>query len=124
MRHNIKTDQIQKLQDKMQGEIFEILVKSNILAHLSSSVKSKQPFFQFTRFYDFLCQELPDQSLSFLQAVTRLFKSKYLYIVVVDKESHHIQFVLKNDYDNLTLAEKLHYSIVPMEIVLNTMCLN
>ncbi|HEX8549665.1 MAG TPA: hypothetical protein VF691_22085, partial [Cytophagaceae bacterium] len=104
--------------------IFKILLKSNVIAQLSSSIQSRVPFYQFTGYYDYLSENLPEQAINFMEAVKGLFKSTFLYIVVVDQFAHHVQFITHADYEKLTLAEKFHFSIVPMEVVLKTMNLN
>lgn len=57
--------------------------------------------------------------MQFLLAFQRLIKANYLYVVVVDKINHHIQFILQEDYYKLREEEKMDFSLVPAEIVLN-----
>jgi len=124
MKRNYKLDEINKIQQQMQEDIFKILLKSNVISHLSSSVKTRTPLYQFTRFYDYLTENLPEQAINFMDAIKGLFKVKFLYIIVVDKRSHHIQFITQSDYNQLTWEERVDFSLVPSEVVFNTINLN
>ncbi|MCR6638689.1 MAG: hypothetical protein NVV82_06760 [Sporocytophaga sp.] len=124
MRRQENIENLRAIQDQIHENMFSILVKSKVISHLSSTIKTQKPLFQFTTLYDLVREKMPTHADNFLQAFHNLLKANFLYLLVVDRESHQVQFMLKSDYNELHLEEKMSFSIVPMEIVLSMQCLN
>ena len=109
---------------RLEADLFKVLIQSKVVSHLSSTLKTKVPFYQFTRLYDALCIETPEVAQNFLKGVHNLIQAGFLKIIVVDLFTHQVQFIKSTDYDRLVDAEKYHFWLVPKEIVLNTLPLN
>ncbi|MFN3404929.1 MAG: hypothetical protein ACK40G_12590 [Cytophagaceae bacterium] len=124
MRRQERIEALKAIQDQIHENMFAILVKSKVISHLSSTIRSKKPLYQFTVLYDVIREKMPDHADNFLLAFHNLLKSNFLYILVVERKSHQIQFMLKSDYEELFIEEKMDFSIIPMEIVLNLFSLN
>lgn len=110
-------NELKTLQSRIQGDLFEILVKAKILSESSFSLKSRIPFYQFTVLYDLLSKQMPEEAKNFLMAVQKLIKTNFLFVIVVDRNSHQIQFIRQRDYYRLNESERLEYSLLPAEII-------
>lgn len=124
MRNSSQIDLLLQAQQQLEFGIFTILIKSKVISQLSCTIDSRLPFYQFTTVYDYLKENLPEQAVNFGEAVKGLFKSNFLYLIVVEPLSHHIQFMTRADYENMTLAERFQFPLVPSEVVFNTKPLN
>lgn len=110
-------NEFKTLQSRIQGDLFEILVKAKILSESSYSVKSRIPFYQFTLLYDLISRQMPEEAKNFLLAVQKLIKTNFLLVIVVDRNSHQIQFIRQKDYFLLSEFERMEYSVLPAEII-------
>lgn len=124
MRFRNYIQEAEKAKELLLQNIFNVLVEAKILGKVSVTTHSKVPFYQFTMVYDRLRMEMPEEADYFLKTFQKLLQNNFILILVVDKLNHHIQFMQKSDYEKLDMTEKIEFSIIPKELVLNNFCMN
>src|SRR6476659_5922912 len=124
MRYKNYIQEAEKAKELLMQNIFNVLLEAKVMGKVSITTKTKTPFYQFTLVYDQLRRDMPEEADYFLKTFQRLIQNNYILILVVDKLNHHIQLMLKNDYENLSLEEKMELSLIPKELVLNNFSMN
>jgi len=103
--------EIRLLHDKVQNDIFRILERYKVIAHVSSLVKSKIPLFYLGEDYKFMFYELPSEVHVYMASINRLLETGYLKIIS-DPGNLNFYLVLQSDLKKLSQEEQKYYILL------------
>jgi hypothetical protein len=104
-------ESIRNLHEKVQNDIFKILLQYNVVDHLSSTRDSRVAMYFISDDYKFLFYELPSEVSSFLSSINRLLETNFIKLVI-DPFTDQLFFVRTKEMRNFKEAEKKHYIVL------------
>lgn len=104
--------QIRMLHEKVQSDIFRILIQYNIIHQVSSTAGSKLPMYYLSEDYKFLFYEIPSEVSAFFSSINRLLETRFIQIVL-DPFSEQSFFIKSRDIEAFQKEEKDHFIVLP-----------
>jgi hypothetical protein len=111
-------EEVKLMHQKVQDNIFEILLKYRVLSHVSSTLESKASLYFIAEDYKFMFCEIPAEVSPFMDSINRLLEIGYLSIIS-DPTTLNAFFITKKGLEQLSAEEQQYFVVLPEKVVNN-----